>query len=131
MRELKNKRVLIVDDEAELADVFALRLSAGWGFAVSVAYDGAEGLRKAAVFRPDVILLDLAMPGIDGWEMCRRLRDDPNTRNIPLVVMTAWDAKGLDERAKAEGAAKVLLKPIDDQELLAVLRTHAGTAGRR
>ena len=126
MPELQNKRVLIVDDEVDLAGVLALRLSAGWGFAVSGAHDGAEGLRKAAVFRPDVILLDIAMPEVDGWEMCRRLRDNPDTRHIPLIVMTAWDAQDLGERAAAEGAAKVLLKPIEERELLAVLRTHAG-----
>ena len=130
MPELKNKRVLIVDDEQDLTDVLARRVSAGWGFAVSVAYDGAEGLRKAAVFKPDVILVDIAMPEVDGWEMCRRLRDNPDTRHIPIVIMTAWDAQGLIARAAAEGATKVLLKPIEENELLAVLRTHAGTTIR-
>ncbi|NNN06672.1 MAG: response regulator [Elusimicrobia bacterium] len=127
----KNKRVLIVDDERDLTGALALRLSAGWGFIVAVAHDGAEGLRKAAVFRPDIILLDIAMPGIDGWEMCRRLRDDPNTRNIPLIIMTAWPEKGYEQRASQEGAIKVVLKPIDDQALLVLLRDHVGTAMRR
>ena len=130
MSELKNKRVLIVDDERDLTLALALRLSAGWGFTVSVANDGAEGLRKASVFRPDAILLDIAMPDIDGWEVCRRLRDHPDTRQIPLILMTAWAAKDLRERAAAEGVAKILLKPIEDEELLTVLRTHAGTAAR-
>lgn len=131
MSELKNKRVLIVDDEEDLTAVLALRLSAGWGFSVSVAHDGAEGTRKASVFKPDVILLDLAMPRVDGWEMCRRLRDNPDTRHIPLVIMTACVTKGVTERAAQEGASKVLLKPIADVELLSVLREHAGAAERR
>jgi two-component system cell cycle response regulator len=126
MTELKNKRVLVVDDEEELTRVLARRLSAGWGFEVSVAHDGAEGLRKAASFRPDVILLDLAMPEVGGWEMCRRLRADPDTSRIPVVIMTAWDSKDLAGRGEAAGAAKILLKPIDERELLAELRTLAG-----
>ena len=129
MSELKNKRVLIVDDEEDLTLPLALRLSAGWGFSVSVAHDGAEGVRKAAVFKPDVILLDIAMPKVDGWDMCRRLRDDPDTRRIPLVIMTAWITKGLHDRAAEEGVSKLLLKPLNDEELLAVLRIHTGTVG--
>lgn len=114
---------MIVDDERDLTDALALRLRAEGGFAVSVAYNGAEGLSQAGAFKPDVILLDLSMPVLDGWEMCRRLRADPDTRLIPLVVMTAWSAKSIRERAAEEGAAKVLLKPIDDQELLDALKT--------
>jgi len=82
-----NSRVLIVDDESDLTEALAIRLSSGWGFTVAVAHDGEEGLRKASVFKPDVILLDIAMPVVDGWEVCRRLRDDPNTRDVPVVVM--------------------------------------------
>ncbi|MFI5361019.1 MAG: response regulator transcription factor [Elusimicrobiota bacterium] len=126
MAGIREKRVLIVDDEEDLTAALALRMSAGWGFAVSVAHDGEEGLRKAAVFMPDVILLDLAMPKVDGWEMCRRLRDDPGTRDIPLVIMTAWVTRGLNERAAAEGACKILLKPFDDEELIGALRAQAG-----
>ena len=119
-----NRRLLIVDDEHDLTDALALSLTAGGGFTVFVAYDGEDGLRKAALVKPDIILLDISMPIIDGWEMCRRLRDDPVTRRIPLVVMTAGTAKDLRERAAQEGVSKVLLKPIDDEELLTALRAH-------
>ncbi|MCM2305147.1 MAG: response regulator, partial [Elusimicrobia bacterium] len=95
MTHLKNRRVLIVDDESDLTEALAIRLSSGWGFTVAVAHDGDEGLRKASAFRPDMILLDIAMPNVDGWEMCRRLRDDPETRAIPIVVMTAWSTDDL------------------------------------
>lgn len=123
MENLKSKRVLIVDDECDLTEALAIRLSSGWGFTVAVAHDGAEGLRKACAFKPDVVLLDIAMPHVDGWEMSRRLRDDPDTRAIPIVIMTAWLTDDLHKRAKEEGAFKVLLKPADDHELLEVLRT--------
>ncbi len=127
MPNLKNRRVLIVDDESDLTEVLAIRLSSGWGFTVAVAHDGDEGLRKAAVFRPDVILLDLAMPRVDGWEVCRRLRDDPDTRTIPIVIMTAWSTEDLHKRAIDEGVSEVLLKPAEDHELLSILRAVTGT----
>ncbi|MDP3541033.1 MAG: response regulator [Elusimicrobiota bacterium] len=119
--------MLIVDDESDLTEALAIRLSSGWGFTVAVAHDGEEGLRKAAAFRPDMILLDIAMPHVDGWEMCRRLRDDPETRFIPIVIMTAWSTDDLHRHALEEGVTKVLLKPADDDELLSVLRSAAGT----
>lgn len=127
MTHLQNRRVLIVDDESDLTEALAIRLSSGWGFTVAVAHDGEEGLRKASVFRPDMILLDIAMPHVDGWEMCRRLRDDPETRAVPIVIMTAWSTEDLHRRAQDEGVTKVLLKPADDDELLSVLRAAAGT----
>ncbi len=127
MTHLQNRRVLIVDDESDLTEALAIRLSSGWGFTVAVAHDGEEGLRKASAFRPDMILLDIAMPNVDGWEMCRRLRDDPETRSIPIVIMTAWSTEDLHKRAQEEGVTRVLLKPADDDELLSVLRSTAGT----
>jgi DNA-binding response OmpR family regulator len=119
--------VLIVDDERDLTEALAIRLSSGWGFTVAVAHEGGEGLRKASVFKPDVILLDIAMPQVDGWEMCRRLRDDPDTRHIPIVIMTAWSTDYIHRLAAEEGVSEVLVKPAEDHELLAVLRAVTGT----
>ena len=127
MSILKSRRVLIVDDERDLTEALAIRLSSGWGFTVAVANEGGEGLRKASAFRPDVILLDIAMPNIDGWEICRRLRDDPDTRHIPIVIMTAWSTDYLHRLAAEEGVSEILVKPAEDQELLAVLRAVTGT----
>lgn len=127
MSNLKNRKILIVDDESDLTEALAIRLSSGWGFTVAVAHDGEEGLRKSSVFRPDLILLDLAMPILDGWEMCRRLRDDPDTRGIPIVIMTAWSTEDLHKRAVEEGVSEVLLKPAEDEDLLAILRAVTGT----
>lgn len=128
-----NNRVLIVDDESDLTEALAIRLSSGWGFTVAVAHDGEEGLRKASVFKPDVILLDVAMPRVDGWEMCRRLRDDPNTRDVPVVLMTAWATEDLQRLAADERVSKVLLKPADDLQLLDALKDSCGRrrAGER
>jgi len=119
--EIKAKRVLIVDDERDLVAPLALRLRSLGRFEVAVAYDGAEGLDKASWFRPDVMLIDLSMPKLDGWALCARLREDPRTRGIKLVIMTAWLSPDLGRHAMAEGVADLLIKPFEDEDLLRVL----------
>jgi CheY-like chemotaxis protein len=116
------RKILIVDDERDLVAPLAIRLSAGGKFQVAAAYDGAEGLRKALVFQPDVAVIDLSMPEMDGWELCRRLHENPRTRQTRVVIMTAWVSKDLEKRALAEGVTKVLLKPFEDADFLAALR---------
>ena len=115
------KKILIVDDERDLVDPLARRLTADGRYEVSTAFDGEDGLYKARVLRPDMALVDLAMPEMDGWQLCRRLRADPNTRGVDIVVMTAWLTDGLERRARSEGITRLLLKPFEDAELLAVL----------
>lgn len=124
------KKVLIVDDERDLVGPLALRLAASGRYETAVAYDGAEGLAKALEFRPDVALIDLAMPGLDGWQLCRALREDPRTRGAKIIVMTAWLSPDLGRRAAAEGVAELLLKPFEEGDLLQALeREHALAAG--
>lgn len=121
-------KVLIVDDERDLVEPLALRLTAGGGCAVDTAFDGDEGFRKALVGRPDVAVIDLAMPELDGWGLCRRLREHPLTRRVRVVIMTAWVTRDLERRALSEGVTKVLLKPFDEDDLLAAI-APAPTAG--
>lgn len=124
------KKILIVDDERDLVGPLALRLAASGRYETAVAYDGAEGLAKALEFRPDVALIDLAMPGLDGWQLCRALREDPRTRGATIIVMTAWLSPDLGRRAAAEGVAELLLKPFEEGDLLQALeREHALAAG--
>jgi len=122
------KTVLIVDDERDLVEPLALRLAADGRFEVSTAFDGEDGLRKAADLRPDAALVDLAMPGIDGWRLCRRLHEDSRTRHTRVIIMTAWVSKDLESRALAEGVTKVLLKPFEDAELLETLTAEQAAA---
>ncbi len=117
-----NRRVLIVDDERDLTDTLALRLTAEGGFTVSVAYDGAQGLHQARRFKPDVILLDISMPGLDGWQVCSALREGRAAPGARVVIMTAGTDKGLAARAAQEGVTEVLIKPVEDQDLLKALR---------
>jgi CheY-like chemotaxis protein len=82
------KRVLVVDDELDIANLEKVSLT-GAGFDVSIAHDGPEALEMVASERPDVIVLDVMMPGMTGWEVAHRLREDPETRDIPILMLTA------------------------------------------
>ena len=115
------KRVLIVDDERDLVEPMTMRLEADGRFEISEAFDGDEGFRKALYLQPDAALIDLAMPGMDGWQLCRRLHEHPTTRRTRVILMTAWVSKDLERRALSEGVTKVLLKPFENEELLATL----------
>lgn len=118
MSRPERKRVLIVDDERDLVMPLALRLSSSGRFEVAVAYDGEEGLARAAVFRPHVAVIDLSMPGLDGWQLCRRLREDARTRRTTVVIMTASLSPDLRRRALTEGVTELLLKPFEEADLL-------------
>jgi len=123
MPKLALKKILIVDDERDLVGPLATRLTAAGRYEVAVAYDGASGLERAMEFRPDVALIDLAMPGLDGWQLCRRLREDARTKGAKVIVMTAWLSPDLGKRAHAEGVNQVLLKPFEEADLLRALET--------
>jgi CheY-like chemotaxis protein len=110
-----------VDDEEDLVAPLALRLSRAALFEVECAYDGDDGLRRALERPPDAALIDVSMPGLDGWELCRRLRSEPLTSAARIVIMTAWVSKDLEKRARDEGASRLLLKPFEDADLLEAL----------
>ena len=114
-------RVLIIDDEPDLVATLSMRFASLGAFAVETALDGQAGLRKAKDFRPDVVLLDLVMPNLDGWEVCRRLRADPQTLNIPVVMMTAHPAAETEAMADTAGIHRVLIKPFDIHKLVEIL----------
>lgn len=118
------RKILIVDDERDLVGPLVLRLASAGRYEVAVAYDGADGLERALRFRPDVALIDLAMPGLDGWQLCRRLREDSRTRGAKVIVMTAWLTPDLGRRALSEGVAELLLKPFEDDALLRALENE-------
>lgn len=111
------KQVLIIDDEGDLVEMLVLRLQKS-GFLVDVALDGDTGLKEAIFSTPDVILLDIAMPGMGGWDVCKKLRDHSKTKNVPVIIITAKQIKDVHTRAKEVGANKVLTKPFDEVELV-------------
>ncbi len=115
-------RILVVDDIEANVRLLEAKLTAEY-YDVSVAYDGATALAKAAAELPDIILLDVMMPELDGFEVCRRLKADLTTRHIPVVLVTALDGRR-DRLAGLEaGADDFLTKPIDDVTLLARVRS--------
>lgn len=115
-------RVLVVDDMEPNVRLLAAKLGHEY-YNVSTAYSGAEALAKAVCDEPDVILLDIMMPGMDGFETCRRLKEDPATRHIPVVMVTALDSSEDRVRGLDAGADDFLTKPVDDVALLARVRS--------
>jgi CheY-like chemotaxis protein len=115
-------KVLIVDDDDDIRRIAMLALVGVGGMEVAEANGGSEGIRRAREDRPDVILLDMMMPGMDGMATFRALRGDPETSGIPVVFLTAKAMSAEVDRLKALGARGVLIKPFDPMTLPALLR---------
>jgi signal transduction histidine kinase/CheY-like chemotaxis protein len=112
--------VLAVDDDPVVRDLIQGFLGKE-GFRVLVAAGGEEGLRVARDSRPDAIMLDVMMPGVDGWSVLRSLKSDPDVANIPVILLTITDNKSM---GFALGASEYLTKPIEKDRLLSILRTY-------
>ncbi|WP_250481314.1 ATP-binding protein [Caballeronia sp. GAOx1] len=124
-------RVLVVDDNHDAADSLGMLLSAV-GVEVNIAYDGASALATAAQWSPAAVLLDLGMPGMDGWEVARQLRRDPAMKDVKLIALTGWGQDEDRKRTESAGFDHHIVKPVDFallQKLLASI--HGGvTTGR-
>lgn len=123
------KHILLVDDDDDIREVVRISLEAVGGWQVSSASSGIEGIAKAIAERPDAILLDVMMPGIDGPATFKRLQHDPATRNIPVILLTA-KARSADLQCfETLGVAGVLTKPFDpmalSDQVMAILATAA------
>lgn len=112
--------ILLVEDDPANRGLASRILSAS-GYAHDVAGDGEEALRKVEERRPDVILMDLSMPGMDGWEATRRLRLDPDNASIRVLALTAHAMRGDREKAIVAGCNDVLTKPYRPAELLGAI----------
>ena len=109
--------VLIADDNCDTRDMYALYLSKV-GYWVETAADGREAMAKAATMRPDLIVMDLQMPGVNGWRAMRDIRGNSKTADIPVIVLTGHDFKDyLQHSALAEGACSFLMKPCLPEDL--------------
>ena len=115
-------RILVVDDIEANVRLLEAKLTAEY-YEVSTALDGPTALAMAARDLPDIILLDVMMPGMDGFTVCRKLKDDPATRHIPVVLITALDGRGDRIQGLESGASDFLTKPIDDVMLFARVRS--------
>ncbi|REJ71007.1 MAG: response regulator [Planctomycetota bacterium] len=114
-------RVLIVDDNVDAAELLAALLSFE-GFHVVTAPDGAQGLQQAKDFLPDAVLLDIGLPGIDGYEVARLLRADPEFGLRPIIAVSGWGAPGDVSRSRSAGIDHHLVKPVDPAAVVRLLR---------
>ena len=112
------RTVLIVDDNADSRTIYATYLT-HVGFAVLLAADAEEAVPLAQARRPDLVLMDVQLPGMDGYEAARSLTTDPRTASIPVVMLTAHAEQVARDRALAAGCALFLAKPVDPRTLAA------------
>ena len=113
--------VLLVEDNPHNRKIFSGMLTHS-GFAVIEAEDGHQALAAVDKQLPDVILMDLSIPGIDGWEVTRRLKADARTQAVPIIALTAHAMRGDEERARAAGCDHYLAKPISPKKVVAEVR---------
>jgi two-component system cell cycle response regulator len=109
-----SRKILIVDDEPVVVTLLKSRVESR-GFKAEIAMEGVSALEKAKEWHPDLILLDIAMPGMDGYEICRRLKAAKETSSIPVVLFTASQETQLEELARKAGAVKMIRKPFVEQ----------------
>ena len=122
--------VLMIDDEEDLRKIGRLALSAVGGHRVTLAASGAEGLATARAEAPDVVILDMMMPGMDGLQVLAELRKDPALAKIPVVFMTAKVQSHEVQEYLQAGAAGVIEKPFDPMKLAADVERLAGLANK-
>lgn len=119
--------ILVIDDDPAILGFLRVALK-GAGYSVETARNGSEGLHQVSAYRPDLILLDMNMPVMDGWEFCKQMRGRDDSAAVPIVVMTAGqDVKG---RVREVGAQGYLGKPFDLNDMLDEIQKHVPIAAR-
>ena len=118
-----HKKVLIVEDDADCRDLITLILEDE--YAVTTAANGEEALEAIERDKPDIVLLDIMIQHVDGWEVLRRLRADDRYKDLPILAVTALASEESHQRAIREGATDYVIKPFDPDELLEVISTYA------
>jgi two-component system cell cycle response regulator DivK len=116
-----SKRVLVVEDQEDNRRILRDLLTSG-GFELLEAATGEEGVVLAEAHRPDLILMDVQMPVLDGYEATRRIKANATLRHIPIIVVTSYALSGEDAKARAAGADGYVAKPFSPRELLAMIR---------
>lgn len=122
--------ILVVEDDPEINELVGAYVQIA-GYHYRPALDGSEGLRQALANRPALIVLDVMLPDVDGFEVCRRLKSEAKTATIPVVMLTALDRDEHRQRGMECGAAEYLTKPFDPDRLLQVIRDNAHVNGKR
>jgi two-component system cell cycle response regulator DivK len=119
------KRILIVEDTEDNRQILRDLLTAA-GYELIEAVDGAAGVAMAAKHKPDLVLMDIQLPLVDGYEATRRIKADPDLRHIPVVAVTSYALSGDEEKARAAGCDGYIAKPFSPRQLLAKVRELLG-----
>ncbi len=114
------KKILVVDDEPDVSKLLKARLESA-GYAVFAAFDGVEALKAVKEFSPDLILLDVMLPKMDGYQVCRLLKFDEKSKNIPVIMLTARAGESDKDKSLEAGADAYLTKPFKSDELLSTI----------
>lgn len=114
---LTTKKILVVDDEPDISKLIKARIESA-GYSVVTAFDGAEALKTVKENMPDLILLDVMLPKMDGYQVCRLLKFDEKFKNIPIIMLTARAGESDKEKSVEAGADAYLTKPFQTEELL-------------
>lgn len=123
--EAAAKTVLVVEDKASLTQMLQF-LFLSKGLDVQIAFDGLEAMEKISELRPDLVLLDIMMPRMDGFEVLEKLKASPDTENIPVIMLTARKSREDMEKAKALGAVEYITKPFKAVEVVDKVLRHLG-----
>jgi DNA-binding response OmpR family regulator len=126
--ETQDNTVLIVDDDSALVEVLTLRLK-NQGFKTLAAASGSQGLSMARREQPDLILLDLRLPDIDGFAICQELADSPDTCSIPVIILSGMERPDIIRRSREAGCQYYVRKPYDPNALLILIRHAIDEAG--
>jgi len=122
------KRILVVEDQEDLRGVLRDLLT-GSGYAVLEAPDGQSGIATAKADRPDLILMDIQMPVLDGYEATRQIKADPAVKATPIIAVSSFAMKGDEEKARAAGCDHYVTKPYSPLQLLRTIRSVLGEQG--
>ena len=122
------KRILVVEDQEDLRGILRVLFMKS-GYTVIEAADGATGVASAKSDRPDIILMDIQMPVMDGYEATRRIKADPSLTQIPVVAVSSFAMKGDEEKARAAGCDHYVTKPYSPIQLLRMIRGYLGDKG--
>ena len=122
------KRILVVEDQEDLRGILRDLLT-GSGYAVAEAADGREGVAKAKAERPDLILMDIQLPIVDGYEATRQIKADANLVRTPVIAVSSFAMKGDEDKARASGCDGYVTKPYSPMQLLRVIRGFLGEQG--
>jgi two-component system cell cycle response regulator DivK len=118
---MRAKRILIVEDTDDNRQIMRDLLSSA-GFEIVEAHDGLSAVTAAADLRPDLIMMDIQLPVLDGYEAMRRIRTDPAMGHVPIIAVTSYALSGDEEKARAAGCNGYIAKPFSPRQLLAIVR---------